>query len=58
MGLNLEEGTGTAVAVVACYGYSFTEVTRSLVGVYRNLDEARIALRKDYYLGSVQDADT
>jgi hypothetical protein len=56
--MNLEGRNGTAVAVVACYGYSFTGVSRRLVGVYQSPDEARIALGKDYYLGSVQDADT
>jgi hypothetical protein len=51
--MNLEGRNGTAVAVIACYGYSFTGVSRRLVGVYRSLDEARVALGKDFYLGEV-----
>jgi len=51
--MKLEGRNGTAVAAVACYGYSFTEVSRKLVGVYPSLDEARVALGKTYFLGEV-----
>ncbi|MBM1169930.1 hypothetical protein [Microvirga arabica] len=46
--LDLQGSVGSAVAIVACEGHSFSGVRRSLLGTYRDLDEARSCLSEAY----------
>jgi hypothetical protein len=50
--LDLQGTTESAVAVIACEGYSFSGVHRWLLGVYRDLNEAHSMLSETYIFPS------